>query len=50
LWPIVSQKKALTVAAWKDEGMEKIDSDGSNPLGLIILRFAENAAVRYGNF
>lgn len=37
-------------AAWKDEGMEKIDSNGSNPLGFVILRFAENAAVRYGKF
>jgi len=28
--------------------MEKIDSNGSDPLDTFILRFAKNAATRYG--
>ena len=28
--------------------MEKIDSNGSDPLDTVILRFAKNAATRYG--
>ena len=35
-------------AAWTDERMEKINSNGSDPLDSVILRFAKNAATRYG--
>ena len=30
--------------------MEKIDSDGSDPLDTVILRFARNAATGYGKY
>jgi len=30
--------------------MEKIDSDGSDPLDSVILEFAKNAATPYGKF
>jgi len=45
---LAEPEEALIAAAWKDEKMEKIDSNGSDPLGSFILRFAKNAAVRYG--
>ena len=35
-------------AAWTDERMEKIASNGSDPLDSVILRFAKNAATGYG--
>ena len=35
-------------AAWTDERMEKIAGNGSKPLDSVILRFAKNAATRYG--
>ena len=35
-------------AAWTDERMEKIAGNRYDPLDSVILRFAKNAATRYG--
>jgi len=43
-----SAGKTLIEAAWEDEGLGKNDSNGSDPLGMVIVRFASNAAARYG--